>query len=282
MGDRRPRQRYAVPDLEFFTRITPESAYWLGFLTADGCVNAREVIIVLKAEDEPHLRSFQRAIGCSDRPLVPANRDTAFRLAIGCADLARQLHGYGVVSGRAYNHPGVPAQLAQSVDFWRGVVDGDGSLRIESKTGIPSLLVVGPPVVMNQFAEFLGRLFDDGFVPRVYDHSQSCVVRVVQVGGRRAKTAVTALYADRTAPALARKRERAERIMAWEPQVVARYPWERWSDGAVWRLQRGSDYAVARRVWESGRRAARERGLRMLFRDWGDEIELQFVPRGTS
>ncbi len=275
----RPRQRYAVPDLEFFAEITSESAYWIGFLTADGCATARELIVVLKTEDAEHLRSFQRALGCADRPLAPANAGAGRRLAIGCAALARQLHAYGIVAGRAHTHPGVLPHLAESRDFWRGVVDGDGSLRVDSRTGMPSLLVVGPPALMQQFAHFLSGVFADGFVPGLHRHARSDAVRVVQVGGRRAKAAVAALYADAGAPALRRKRERAARISAWEPQVYSRYPWDRWGDGSVWRLRRGADYAVARRVWESGRRAARTRAKRLRFRDLGEEIELQFVPR---
>lgn len=276
----RPRQRYAVPDLEVFAAVTRDSAYWLGFLMADGCVNDRELIVVLKSEDVAHLRALQRFLGCSDRPLTDANGSRGYRLAIGCAALARQLRDHGIVAGRAYADARVSAELAASADFWRGVVDGDGSLRIEARTGMPSLLVVGPPTLMTQRADFLAGLYDDRFSPRVYAHSQSKAVRVLQVGGRRAKTAVEALYGDPDAVALARKRRRAQTILSWEPQVYSRYPWERWGDGRVWRLHEGRDYAVARRVWESGRRAARERGCRLRFRDLGGSLELQFVPRG--
>lgn len=277
----RPRQRYAVPDLEVFATVTRDSAYWLGFLMADGCVNDRELIVVLKTEDVAHLRALQCFLGCSDRPLAQANGGRAYRLAIGCTALAGQLRSHGIVAGRAHADARVSSALAASAHFWRGVVDGDGSLRIEARTGMPSLLVVGPPTLMAQLADFLAGLYDDGFAPRVHPHSQSKVVRVVQVGGRRAKVAVAALYGDPSAMALARKRRRAQAVLAWEPQVYSRYPWERWGDGSVWRLRQGRDYAVARRVWESGRRAARERGCRLRFRDLDGSLELQFVPRGA-
>lgn len=51
---------------EFFSEInSPEKAYWLGFLYADGCVqNGRYLRIMLNGKDVHHLRLFKKAIEC--------------------------------------------------------------------------------------------------------------------------------------------------------------------------------------------------------------------------
>jgi hypothetical protein len=275
----RRRQCYTPPDLSFFARLTHRSAYWLGFLMADGCVSRREVIVVLQQRDAIHLLSLLEVLGCPDRPLRPANAGRGVRLAIGSAALARQLLALGIVPGRAGSSTPVAPELARSRDFWRGLVDGDGSLRFDRKTGIPSLVVVGAPGLIQQFADFLAPLFTDGFRPRPYAHSQSDAVLMLSVGGHRAKLAVTRLYGGDPPDALPRKRALAERVMGWERSVVSRYPWHRWGDGSRWTLRKGEDYWDPRRLWEAGRRAARRQQCRLAFEDLGDLAVVQFVSR---
>lgn len=239
---------------------------------ADGCVTERQVIVVLQEQDADHLREFAAALGCGDRPLAPANNGHGRRLVIGSAELARTIASHGVVPRRTAP---VTPRLLTSRDFWRGVVDGDGTLRAEA---IPSLEVVGRPALMHSFSQYLERMFDDGRPVQPYRHSQSTAVVMVGCGGRRAKIAADHLYRH-ASPALARKAARAARIMAWEPKVRSRYPWEIWGDGAKRRLSRGVDYDEPRRLWEAGRRAAREANRRLAFVDEGDHVLLQFVPR---
>ena len=274
------RQKYSPPDLTFFAAITPESAYWLGFLMADGCVSRSELICVLQRRDEEHLRSFMGVLGCDDRPLAVVNDGNGVRLSIGCAALARQLVAHGIRAGRAYGSEPIAEPLASSADFWRGVVDGDGSIRFDRTHGRPSLTVVGPPRVMEQLADFLAPHLSTTRRPTPHRHSQSDVVRLVSRGGRTAVDAIRVLYAHPMSPALARKRERAERALAWKPQVRSRYPWDRWADGRTHTLARGRDYDDVRRLWEAGRRAARERGLRFSIDDEREsEVRIRFSPR---
>ena len=86
-----------------------------------------------------------------------------------------------------------------------------------------------------------------------------------------------ALYGGNSTPALPRKAERAAAVMSWTPRVMSRYPWEIWADGTERTLVRGVDYAEAHRVWEAGRRYAREQGLRLELADEGSQLRLRFV-----
>jgi len=274
------RQLYDPPDLRFFARRTPLSAYWLGFLMADGCVTHKELIVVLQRRDADHLRSLARALGCDDRPLASVNGGTGARLAIGSVALAKQLAGLGVVPGRAGSSDGVAPWMAASSDFWRGLVDGDGSIKFHPTQKVPSLEVVGAPGVMEQLASYLQGEICDGRSVSAFRHAQSRHVRLVKVGGRRAQAALRRLYRP-GAEALPRKLARAEAAMAWQPRVRSRYPWEQWGDGAEWVLRRPKDYDDGRRLWEAGRRAARSRGMRLVFADRGDEASVRFVARAV-
>src|SRR4051794_16881485 len=248
------RHKYPPPDLSAFSRVTAESAYWLGFLMADGCVTEREVILVLHRRDASHLRAFMRFLGCGDRPLRNVNRGRALRGSISSTALARQLAAFGLRAG----HKPVataPPELASSPDFWRGVIDGDGTLRCQPP--IPQLSLVGYPTLVCQFSAYLGEVFADGHVPTPFAHAQSQAVRLLSVSGRHAKRAVQTLYYDEARFALERKRIRAAEISRWEPQVRGSYPWASWLNGDLWPIRQGIDYDSSHRLWEAGRKAAR-------------------------
>lgn len=271
------RHRYRLPDLGAFASVNPRSAYWLGFLLADGCVSRREVIVVLQSRDAPHLRAFLEFLGCGDRPLGIANGGRAARVCIGSVALARLLREFGLDPQHKHDTP-VRDELATSRDFWRGVVDGDGSVKLQAPRRMPQLQLVGSPAVVSQFATFLATVSADGYVPRSFAHSQSSVVRLVSISGRRAKRAIEALYGDDPADALARKLAVAREVCTWTPLVRGSYPWDDWFDGEPRILARGVDYDSPRRLWESGRKAAAARGIRLVLIDRGDSIELRSEP----
>ena len=276
------RQRYRAPDLGAFSSINPRSAYWLGFLLADGCVSRRQVIIVLQTRDAAHLRAFLEFLGCEDRPLGIANAGRAARLCIGSAALARQLTAFGL-DPQHKHESAVRRDLAMSRDFWRGVIDGDGSVKALGPKRMPQLQLVGSPIVVSQFATFLGTVSSDGYVPHSFAHSQSQVVRLVSISGRRAKGAIEALYGGIPRDALARKLAVARQALSWTPLVRSSYPWHEWLDGNPRVLAMGEDYDAPRRLWESGRKAAALRGIRLVLVDHGDSIELHSAAgRGTT
>lgn len=250
---------------------------------ADGCVTEREVILVLQARDAGHVRSFLGLLGCSDRPLAVVERNRGVRAAIGSVALARQLAGYGLLAGCKGSHP-LSRELSESPDFWRGLVDGDGSIRFSGATRIPKLDVVGHPGIIRQLATFLGSVLPDGDEPAPYAHSQSDQVLMLGAGGRRAKAVVGALYHPALVDALPRKLAVAREVMRWEPQVMSRYPWDDWIDAGTVILERGPDYADAWRVWERGRKMAAAHGVRLLVVDRGASLELRFeeaLPLGS-
>ena len=89
---------------------------------------------------------------------------------------------------------GVPASdaLAAHPDFWRGMIDGDGTVGLARGKYGPVLSLCGSPAIMAQFADFLSVALNDFRAgrPSVLERKDSGVIRVVQMSGVRARRAV--------------------------------------------------------------------------------------------
>jgi hypothetical protein len=142
--------------------LTPDAAYWCGFLFTDGTVVERQsgqpdVAIVLQRRDYGHLVKFRDFLGSTHAitPIAPATVTInagqgtgAFRYAVRSRRLAGRLLALGRYG------PAVDPSLARSRDFWRGCVDGDGTVGIS--TGVPQIKLVGSQWLLSAFVEFLG------------------------------------------------------------------------------------------------------------------------------
>ena len=145
--------------LNAFDELTPEAAYWVGFLFADGSVYedavSKRISVRVSERDREHLvklRAFLRSThtigtgpagnygGYQSRPSV--------RFSIRSEQLAERILRLG-----RYDGP-IEATLVGSRDFWRGVTDGDGSLGI-LETGYTYFSLVGSRRLLEAFLLFL-------------------------------------------------------------------------------------------------------------------------------
>jgi hypothetical protein len=63
-----------------------------------------------------------------------------------------------------------------------------------------------------------------------------------------------------------------------EPRTGYRrlYPWERWLDGRIWRLEHGVDFkSTAAKFQIAAWRAAKDRGLKLTTQRNGDVVHIQ-------
>lgn len=145
-----------------------EAAYWVGFLMADGCVhhgrNTAWVILSLAAVDGAHVEKFREFIKSKHR--ITAGVGGSFgpssfvRLTVGSRQLANGLELYGVVPKKTAHARVI--RLETNRHFWRGVIDGDGSvglaLRRNPAGGLYKpravLQLCGSHELMIQFADF--------------------------------------------------------------------------------------------------------------------------------
>ena len=110
-----------------FDLLTPEACYWLGFLFADGCVTYRaghlpQISVGLAQRDREHLVSLRTFLGSTSSISAPSPTHGSCQFSVRSARLAERMTALG-----RYDGP-LDERLTESRDFWRGVVDGDGSI----------------------------------------------------------------------------------------------------------------------------------------------------------
>jgi hypothetical protein len=207
------KRRCGKPQLpvwhEAFDELAPDAAYWIGFLFADGHVHQRkqewapEVIVALAARDRTHLeklKTFLRSGHTVGAGFTGAGFPTG-RLAVTSHRLGGRLLELGRYEGT------IDPQLVASRHFWRGLVDGDGSLGIYRNGRSAILQLVGEYRYLAAFNEFL---ISQRLAPRSIGHDKS--IFQVRAQGSSAEPIVDLLYRD--APtALDRKAVIAQQIM---------------------------------------------------------------------
>lgn len=115
-----------------FDNLTPENAYWLGFLVADGCITkanskCREYLSVnLGWNDKPHLEKLKNFLEFTG-PIYETNStyDTAVRLVVTDQTIVERLKSYGVTKGRLNAALNLIPNNCKCA-FIRGLFDGDG------------------------------------------------------------------------------------------------------------------------------------------------------------
>ncbi len=131
----------------YFKKIdTAEKAYWLGFLSADGCVqneNNKRVSLVLTERDKAHVELFRQHIGSTHAVVYrpPTNRtirgkeylcSACYGVHVYSKDMVSDLINNGVIP-RKTNSLKSPKLNKALVRHWiRGYFDGDGSISIGS------------------------------------------------------------------------------------------------------------------------------------------------------
>lgn len=221
-----------------FAAMNLHACYWAGFLMADGSVQpSGRIAVLLKDCDDGQLDALRRFLGSPTKPIAyrrtepghdfgPAAGGRYCHITFDSLPLTTDLSRYGVVPRKSWGE-GATVEVASSAEFWRGVIDGDGTLSFcAAKNGYPSLSLVGTERLMGQFAVFLAGCMTDGWEPRVHRVVGTGARRPVglyrvSVAGTRALSAARILY-PRGAYALARKRARADRLLAWRSPAEVR------------------------------------------------------------
>lgn len=221
----RPPEQHHRKDFlkeDVFDTLTPESAYWIGMLMADGCVGATSasftVTLSLHSRDLDHVLAFRKFLGsvCAVKVHESGGSPMA-TFVVTSKRLGESLSRYGVVPRKsliAVARGGVE----NSRDFWRGVIDGDGSLGIYARKNLELPVPVLSLVSMSrefveQFSSFLHARGLGGKNKILAYPTPSGRNRYdLRLGGSAAIDAISYLYVD-AAVVLARKAKLASRVM---------------------------------------------------------------------
>ena len=209
-----------------FDEITRESAYWAGMLLADGYVTGSKIGLGLKLADRGHIEEFREFVQSGHSLTISGPVHSPFS-----ADDKRIVHSTGRCS-ISFTSPHMVSTLAalgitprkslvakapdvllNNRDFWRGCVDGDGSVYIHRKTGggseYPGIMICGSYDLCLQFGEFTQTIYPHRRNPT---RAKKGSVYYLSLVGRSALAVIRSLYSHATV-ALPRKHDTATRLM---------------------------------------------------------------------
>lgn len=148
-----------------FDSINEFSAYWIGFLLADGSLSQGTNCIQmgLGVIDKKHLEKLKDFFKCTNKIHVYTTKNCKIgtrtikereiaKLEVHSDKLLNRLKYFGFDNNKsksAHIHP----ELQNNKDFWRGLIDGDGCISL--KKGKPTIHLCGTLNVIEGFIKFV-------------------------------------------------------------------------------------------------------------------------------
>jgi len=146
--------------------------YWVGFILGDGCVyryrgKPKGLHIALHSRDRTHLEKLQTYLK-TDTPIRKAginsrSSDIALYLRITREALAKKLIETGIYPNKSKTAL-VPNTMKFNRDFWRGLIDADGTLCIVE--GKPYIGLYGTYDICRGFIDYIKFIFGKDFTKR--------------------------------------------------------------------------------------------------------------------
>jgi len=113
---------------------SPEKAYWLGFIAADGCVYEREnnasIIINLHRDDREHLEKFKRFMNSNVNIVdhIQTNNTLMSKITYNSKEMAHDLISKNITPRKSLTLLPPNIEDKYSLAFILGYFDGDGSI----------------------------------------------------------------------------------------------------------------------------------------------------------
>lgn len=193
------KRKYSIKENVFERVEDEETAYWLGFLYADGCVYERRndgqkgLNVILQDRDIDHIQKFSTFIG-GGLPIKHDKRYNTSGIYIYSIKLANDLINWGCIPNKSealLRLPKLPSALL--LHFIRGYFDGDGSA---FDTNCPTLEFCGSEIFLLDIKEHIGKEIGEyGFMK---SHSKSHVHYLIYRGVYKANIIGKRLYQDAT------------------------------------------------------------------------------------
>jgi len=208
---------------EYFKKLNRTSAYWAGYIAADGNIytsNNRTVLqIDIKIADKEHLEVFRRNIKCNSKVRI-YKRTTTYSRGIekeyahigicNASEIAKTLlKVYNITERKSKTlKPPQNLDLIIKLAFIKGIIDGDGTIRINDKvkTGRPRLTleICGTKDMLTWISTTFNDIIKDD-ISHVYFDKASNTYRYI-LTGLKAKQVLLKLHKIKT-PELKRKWE---------------------------------------------------------------------------
>lgn len=157
-------RKYLIDESAFSDPTNPETAYWAGFIMADGNISVKEsgrryvLFIELSVKDEDHLIQLQKFLK-TNKPIYRRKRISFgkereyVRLEIISKKIYNDLFQiYGITGNKSLNAK-CSALMENNKYFWLGVIDGDGHISKRGKHHVIGL--IGSKRMIKQYQKFI-------------------------------------------------------------------------------------------------------------------------------
>ena len=121
-------------NIDFFSEINNKSAYWAGFIAADGCIIGNRLKIKLKSTDEEHLIKFLNDIDSNHNILHETGERNgtityASTVLISSDNFVRDLNTiYNITNNKSLTLTAPTLEDIYKDCFIKGLFDGDGTI----------------------------------------------------------------------------------------------------------------------------------------------------------
>lgn len=212
-----------------FDVVMEVSAYWAGFLMADGNIGLgrrgggqQSINLCLAAADYNHIVKF-KAFMESESPILKSKAHLKttgkdyvnFKISIHSDYLANALAKFGVVPQKTKK--AFVLLLENNRDFWRGYIDGNGSIIFPSRPKSTPILgcCAGSKILMDQLSTYIARIDSNDPPPVRLGHGSWDL----RIHGARAAFFARHLY-QHSEIYLNRKFEKAKLLMKYKTKSV--------------------------------------------------------------
>lgn len=151
------QRKYKLNELAFST-INNDSAYWAGFMMADGCLYDKEksIHLGLSVKDKEHIQKFLMFLESPERRITFCQRTNGVSIKIRSERLFHDLNGLGITPRKSKTAM-ANILLIDNPHFWRGVIDGDGCVFWNKHNKSWTIHLAGAKPLMEQYAAFVQR-----------------------------------------------------------------------------------------------------------------------------
>jgi hypothetical protein len=170
-------------DKFFFDKLGPISAYWAGFIAADGTLTFKDngICIGLNKKDKDHLLKFKEATQ-TNSPIKEVKSNNSSHISIYSKEIFSSLIKLGIKPNKSLSisHVNIPDKLMSH--FIRGVFDGDGSISGNDRSHL-QLCIVGNKPFLEQIQDFLIRKVNVSKT-KIYPLTQSQAYKLQYTGSQ--------------------------------------------------------------------------------------------------
>lgn len=225
-----------------FNLQQPQYSYLIGFIQTDGHLqsntrNRGRLSIEISYKDKEILMKLQNIIPVNTtiytrvRNTNFIKNHTGITLNVFDKNFRETINYYGVPYGKKSNIIEPPKVNYSQIDYWRGIIDGDGSLGMTSNN-IPFISLI--TMSEKLFLEYKKFLTNFGIEINLNRNKRDNIYNIC-VFNENAQKIVSALYYP-GAIALDRKMKKANDIISWvrsPNQKKRKIPFKKWSENEI-------------------------------------------------